>query len=290
MPPIHPDSMAGDVSIDFTVIASDPCASAFTPISTIQGVDDTADVTGPVTHTAWSSETTRSLADDSRLLHTGPGGRRQRATSDGIFVFNGNNNSREPGDLVRVSGNAAEFQNQTQIQRDLGHCGSGAVSPIDVTLPFASADLSSASKACSYAAPDAPLPSISSSDGSGRLSSEGRLDQPTAWPRLARRPPPSRPQTISTPHHRRWTQSQNPDPIVFGRGVPLSARNTLRGGDTATGTCRRDDLCLGRQRRERQRVPGAAGWRPWRIHQLRARQSPPRRKPSRQRGPYASSA
>ena len=31
-------------------------------------------------------------------------------------------------------------------------------------------------------------------------------------------------------------QSQNPDPILFGRGGdPLTASNTLRGGDTATG-------------------------------------------------------
>ena len=32
------------------------------------------------------------------------------------------------------------------------------------------------------------------------------------------------------------SQAQNPDPILFGRGgSPLSAANTLRGGDTATG-------------------------------------------------------
>ena len=32
------------------------------------------------------------------------------------------------------------------------------------------------------------------------------------------------------------SQAQNPDPILFGRGgLPLSAVNTLRGGDTATG-------------------------------------------------------
>ncbi len=32
------------------------------------------------------------------------------------------------------------------------------------------------------------------------------------------------------------SQTQNPDPIVFARGgLPLSASNTLRGGDTATG-------------------------------------------------------
>ena len=33
------------------------------------------------------------------------------------------------------------------------------------------------------------------------------------------------------------SQAQNPDPILFGRGgQPLSASNTLRGGDTATDT------------------------------------------------------
>ena len=54
-------------------------------------------------------------------------------------------------------------------------------------------------------------------------------------------------------------QNQNPDPILFGRGgKPLSASNTLRGGDTATGDRRRDDVHVGRQRRERQRLPRSA--------------------------------
>ena len=51
------------------------------------------------------------------------------ATSDGIFVFNGDNNSVNLGDLVRVSGNAEEFQDQTQISSvtSIANCGSGTV-------------------------------------------------------------------------------------------------------------------------------------------------------------------
>ena len=57
-------------------------------------------------------------------------------------------------------------------------------------------------------------------------------------------------------HPRRRRQAQNPDPIVFGRGgQPLSASNTLRGGDTVNGPDRRPDLHVGRQRGQRQRLP-----------------------------------
>ena len=53
-------------------------------------------------------------------------------------------------------------------------------------------------------------------------------------------------------------QNQDPDPIEFGRGGnPLSASNTLRGGDTATDMVGVDDLHLGRQRRQRERLPPA---------------------------------
>ena len=43
-------------------------------------------------------------------------------TSDGIFVFNGsNNNSVNLGDVVYVTGTAAEFQDQTQISQLIDH-------------------------------------------------------------------------------------------------------------------------------------------------------------------------
>ena len=71
------------------------------------------------------------------------------------------------------------------------------------------------------------------------MSSGGRLAA-ADHRRRARRAgaAPSRPPTTSTRSSSTTpSQAQNPDPILFGRGgQPLSASNTLRGGDTATGT------------------------------------------------------
>ena len=49
-------------------------------------------------------------------------------TSDGIFVFGGNNDSVNLGDVVLVSGSAGEFQDQTQISASsIVRCGTGTV-------------------------------------------------------------------------------------------------------------------------------------------------------------------
>ncbi len=75
---------------------------------------------------------------------------------------------------------------------------------------------------------------------------------------------------------------QNPDPIVFGRGgLPLSASNTLRGGDTATGIVGVLDYTWARQRRQPERVSGPAGERPRRQRQLPAGEPAPGLGPAR---------
>ena len=67
------------------------------------------------------------------------------------------------------------------------------------------------------------------------LSSGGRLKQPTnvalpGAPALALQAANNLNRIILDD----GTNAQNPDPILFGRnGFPLSAGNTLRGGDTA---------------------------------------------------------
>ena len=61
-------------------------------------------------------------------------------TSDGIFVFNGNDDSVGLGDVVRVTGTAAEFQDQTQISASsVVDCGTATLEPVQVELPFPSA-------------------------------------------------------------------------------------------------------------------------------------------------------
>ena len=61
-------------------------------------------------------------------------------TSDAVFVFNNGDERVSVGDLVRVSGTVAEFQEQTQIgASDILACGTGTVSPVTVSLPATSA-------------------------------------------------------------------------------------------------------------------------------------------------------
>jgi hypothetical protein len=242
-----PDEMTADVTIDFTVVAADPCAGAFTPIPDIQGDGATAAITGSVT-------TEGIVVGDYEGPSTSPqthlrgyyiqdaAGDGDIDTSDGIFVFNGPNTTAvNVGDSVRVTGTAADFQNQTQItQASLGVCGTDQdVDPVDVVFPISQAELEQ------YEGMLVRLPQtmvVTEHFQLGRfgqvvLSAGTRLQQPTAVVE-----PGALAMELQAENNLRKIilddelQNQNPDPIRFGRGDdPLSAENTLRGGDTATG-------------------------------------------------------
>ena len=142
---------------------------------------------------------------------------------------------------LNVVGTAGEFQDQTQISAiSITKCGTGTVAPTDVTLPFASP-----TEAERYEGMLVRLPQtlyVTEHFQLGRfgqvvLSSGGRLQQPTqvAAPGAAARALQAR-NNLNRIILDDALQNQNPDPIPFGRnGQPLSASNTLRGGDTATG-------------------------------------------------------
>jgi uncharacterized protein len=225
------------------------CAAVYTPAYAIQGGGLVAAITGTVS-------TQGVVTGDYEYPGSGPTsaflrgfylqdptGDDDPATSDGIFVFNGNSNSVNLGDVVRVTGTAAEFQDQTQISASsVLSCGAqGTVSPVDVTLPRATAtDLEP------YEGMLVRLPqtlSVAEHFQLGRfgqvvVSSGGRLPQPT---NVAAPGGPAQAQQAANDLNRiiidDASQAQNPDPILFGRnGQTLSASNTLRGGDTATGT------------------------------------------------------
>lgn len=168
------------------------------------------------------------------------------ATSDGIFVFQNTTDAVTNGAVVQVTGPASEFQGQTQIAPPAGGvqlCGTqGTVVPADITLPRASAtDLEPFEGMLVRLAQTA---TVTESFQLGRfgqvvLSSGGKLYQPTSlFP--ASNQAAVQAQQVANNLNRLIlddaTQAQNPDPIVFGRvGQPLSAGNTLRGGDTVTG-------------------------------------------------------
>ena len=190
------------------------------------------------------------------------------ATSDAIFIFEGDNANRvSVGQVVQVTGSVSEFQGQTQItSTTVEVCGSDvppALPVTHVTLPFASADCLERYEGMRVTLPQTLY--VTEHFQLGRfgqvvLSSGARLRQPTAVtdpgaPALALQAANDRNRIIVDDAF----NSQNPEPIAFGQnGRSLSASNTLRGGDTVTGPAGRADLHLGRQQRQRQRLSGAS--------------------------------
>lgn len=238
-----PDTMAADVTTSFTVI--DFCTTDVTPIPEIQGSGTTPALTG--------TRTTRGVVVGD---YEGPSGLRgfflqdaagddDAATSDGIFVFNGSNeDSVDVGDVVTVQGTVADFQDQTQISVGPGEivvCDTGAtVEPTAVELPMASATAFERYEGMLVEMPQELT--VTEHFQLGRfgevlVSSGGRLQQPTNILR-----PGAEAAELQAANNLNQiliddgNNQQNVDPIVFGRGDdPLSASNTLRGGDTITG-------------------------------------------------------
>lgn len=235
-----PDNMAADFLLPFNPVAV--CDLPHTPIYQIQGSGPAAAITGSVTTKGVVVGDYEGPSPTLRGFYiqdaTGDG---DVNTSDGIFVFNGNNDSVTLGDLVRVVGTAGEFQDQTQVSAtSITKCGTGTVTPVDVTLPFASATDAERLEGMLVRLPQTLY--VTEHFQLGRfgqvvLSSGGRLKQPTnvTTPGAAANALQAQ-NNLNRIILDDALQNQNPDPIVFGRnGQPLSASNTLRGGDTATG-------------------------------------------------------
>jgi hypothetical protein len=223
-------------------VSAADCSLPYTHVYAIQGSGATAAITGRVTTQGVVVGDYEGASPALRGFYlqdaTGDG---DPATSDAIFVFSANNDRVNLGDVVRVTGTAAEFQDQTQISlTSITHCGTGSVPPVDVTLPFSSADYLERFEGMLVRLPQTLY--VTEHYQLGRfgqvvMSSERRLQQPTNV--VAPGAPASALQAANNLNRIILDDpfnNQNPDPILFGRaGGALSASNTLRGGDTATG-------------------------------------------------------
>ena len=235
-----PDNMVLDFMVGFTPY--DVCSVPYTPIYDIQGSGATVALTGSRTTMGVVVGDYEGASPALRGFFiqdtTGDG---NPATSDGIFVFEGSNaNTVSLGDIVRVTGNAGENQGQSQISvGTIVKCGTGTVTPTDVTFPVTSADFLEQYEGMLVRLPQTMY--VTEHFQLGRfgqvvLSSGGRLQQPTNV--VAPGTPANDMQAANNLNKiilDDASQAQNPDPILFARGgQPLSASNTLRGGDTAT--------------------------------------------------------
>lgn len=235
-----PDNMTIDFTAGFST--ANACLLAYTPVYNIQGNGPAAAITGSVTTQGVVVGDYEGASPALRGFYLqDPTGDNDPGTSDAIFVFNGNNNNVNLGDVVRVTGSASEFQGQTQISAStIVNCGTGSVAPVDVTLPFPSSTYLEQYEGMLVRLPQTLY--VTEHFQLGRfgmvvLSSGGRLRQPTnvvspGAPALALQAANDLNRIIIDDA----LNNQNPDPILFGRGgLPLSASNTLRGGDTVTG-------------------------------------------------------
>lgn len=237
-----PDNMTADFTTGFTSY-TDPCLTPFTPIPQIQGSGAAVALTGSRTTQGVVVADYEGASPALRgFFIQDPSGDGDPATSDGLFVFEGSNaNTVTVGDLVRVTGNAGENQGQSQISvGTITKCGTGSVTPTDVTFPVDSLDYLERFEGMLVHLPQTMY--VTEHFQLGRfgqvvLSSGDRLKQPTnvvdpGPAALALQDANNLNKIILDDA----SQAQNPDPIVFARGgAPLSASNTLRGGDTATG-------------------------------------------------------
>ncbi|GAB4179479.1 MAG: ExeM/NucH family extracellular endonuclease [Roseiflexaceae bacterium] len=243
---IAPLNMAANFVSSFSVAGPPPapCAAIDTPIGTVQGEDDTADITGLVTIQGVVVGDYEGAAPALRGFYLQDAGDGNPLTSDGIFVFNGSNNSVSLGQVVQVTGTAGEFQGQTQLSGTLTIVDCGAtevVTPVDIAMPFPAAVggvayleryegmlVRLAQKA--YVTEFFQLGRF----GEVLVSSGARLSQPTNI--FAPGPDATALQAANDLNQILLddsSQAQNPDPILFARGGnPLSASNTLRGGDS----------------------------------------------------------
>ncbi len=236
-----PDGMDADYSEDFAVVSL--CTTGTTTIPEIQGSGARAAVTGPVDTRGVVTADYEGRSPNLRGFYlqdaTGDG---DPATSDGIFVFNGNNDSVSAGDVVGVRGSAEDYQDQTQIGSvaAIERCGSGTVAPTTVKLPVPSTDYYERYEGMLvryeqtlYVTEHYQLGRF----GQVTVSSGDRLRQPTNVVE-----PGAAAKALQAENERNRVivddtrNNQNPDPIIWGRGgQPLTAENTLRGGDTVTG-------------------------------------------------------
>ncbi|WP_423224350.1 ExeM/NucH family extracellular endonuclease [Candidatus Amarolinea aalborgensis] len=243
------NALASNYVWSFTTGSVSVCGASATLISAIQGsgaasplVGTTQTIEGVVKGDFQSTTTELSgffVQEEDSESDGNP------ATSEGIFVYdNGFGVDVSVGQVVRVTGTVAEFNNLTELNliSAVSPCpGSPTATPSIVTLP-----VSSPSDLEQYEGMAIQLPAalyVTEHYDLGRygqvaLSVSDRLYQPTA---LVLPGGPGSPRDLLqnlNDRSRIWLDDgnlqQNRDPIVYPPPA-LSASNTLRTGDTVTG-------------------------------------------------------
>jgi predicted extracellular nuclease len=229
------------------------CTLAYTPIYNIQGSGMTAAITGNVTTQGVVVGDFEGSASASGFYLQDLTGDANTETSDGIFVYTGSSNLVSPGQVVRVTGYARERFSQTALNgsnsntapvTNIVPCGTGSMTPTDVTVPFESNTYLERFEGMLVRLPQAltiaeyfnydrfgeivlalPL------EGESRAFSPTSIDEPGA---------PAQARALAN-GLRRITlddaqSASNPNTLRHPNGQPFSLTNRFRGGDTVQNT------------------------------------------------------
>lgn len=239
-----PNAMASNFSATFSVAAAmAACDAAYTPAYAIQGSGALSPLAGNVVSTRGVVVGNyEGLSPALRGFYlqdlVGDG---DAYTSDAVFVYTAGSQNIQLGQVVRVTGTVSEYQNQTQVTSTaIQQCGTGSVAPVDVMLPMAGPDDFERFEGMLVRLPQTLYVTEHfqlARFGQLVLSVNGRQAQPTniAAPGAAAAAIQLQ-NNLSRIILDDATNAENPQVIAFGRnGQPLSAVNTLRGGDSATG-------------------------------------------------------
>ncbi|MDQ3457325.1 MAG: hypothetical protein M3513_18095 [Actinomycetota bacterium] len=142
--------VADSATATVTISSAVPCVDPVTAIGAVQGSGETSPLLGQTVTVRGTVVGDHEGAQPAlQGFYLQDAGDENAATSDGLFVFNPGQNNVAIGDVVEVRGIAAENQGKTQIAArtsppavplTVTPCGdTGAVTPTEVTLPFASA-------------------------------------------------------------------------------------------------------------------------------------------------------
>ena len=244
-----PDNMVLNFVVGFTPF--DVCVAPYVPIHMIQGSGLATPIPGVVTTQGVVVGDFEGSANLQGFYLQDPTGDGDPATSEGIFVFTGSANLVSLGQVVSVTGYAHERFDQTTLNgsnsnssavptSNIVACGTGSVSPTDVTMPFASVDAPEQYEGMLVRFPQPlviseyfnydrfgeivlalPLP------GESRPFTPTSIDEPGA-PALARALANSvRRITLDD-----GVSAQNPESLRHPNGLPFSLENLFRGGDS----------------------------------------------------------
>lgn len=211
------------------------------PTYSIQGNGPSAAITGTVTTRGVVIADFEGPSPTLRGFYIqDPTGDADTTTSDGLFVFNGNNDNVSVGDLVAVTGTAGEVSDQTQVSAtSVTVCSGGNAlpDPAQVEMPYPDIDYLEQFEGMRVRFPDNLV--VTETFRLGRfgqltLSSGDRLYQPTQMAL-----PGTDAQAIADANLLNRIvlddnlQNQNPEPVIYPP-PELRFDNPVRGGDTVS--------------------------------------------------------